>query len=214
MDYYPQPRPVLYGTRGDDAPPQTQTAPVRTGPPRFPPAPPQAGDAPDPFDRFRGTFASDYIEQPRWGAKLLALLCAIASVYSLLPIIQGAPGFANVVAGEIVLSLEVAISLLISACLVWLGGREYLLALGLALLHVALGVSFSQWQLPTFWVAVAVTLYLLRPSVRKEYWWVARSEIRSDIARYTRRHPRHQAHFRHTLKPAPDSRPDNWRMRW
>ena len=51
MDYYPQPRPVLYGTRGEEAPPQTQTAPVRTGPPRYPPAPPLAGDAPGPSDQ-------------------------------------------------------------------------------------------------------------------------------------------------------------------
>src|SRR5437762_11291134 len=51
MDHYPQPRPILYGTSGEQTPPQTQTGPVRTGPPRFPPAPPAAGDAPDPFDR-------------------------------------------------------------------------------------------------------------------------------------------------------------------
>src|SRR4051812_148169 len=49
MDYYPQPRPVLYGTSAEDAPPQTQTAPGRVGPPRWPPAPPYAdfGDNPD-----------------------------------------------------------------------------------------------------------------------------------------------------------------------
>ena len=50
MDYFPQPRPVLYGTSADEPLPQTQTKPVLTGPPRWPPAPPLAGFAPEPGD--------------------------------------------------------------------------------------------------------------------------------------------------------------------
>jgi len=58
MDYYPQPRPVLYGTTEEESPPPTQTAPVRIGPPRYPPAPPLAGDAPDPFNHRPGRHMS------------------------------------------------------------------------------------------------------------------------------------------------------------
>ncbi|MEO5951167.1 MAG: hypothetical protein ABIQ44_01745 [Chloroflexia bacterium] len=58
MDEYPQPRPVLYGTWEDEAPAQTLTLPVRSGPPRYPPAPPMAGDAPEPGEPNRNRYVS------------------------------------------------------------------------------------------------------------------------------------------------------------
>src|SRR3982750_109040 len=103
MDHYPQPRPVLYGTSWEEAPPQTQTAPVRTGPPRYPPAPPLAGDAPDPYYPPPRTLTNDYDR----GAMALALLYAIASAYSLLQILLGTTQFASQVTGRIVLSGEI-----------------------------------------------------------------------------------------------------------
>jgi hypothetical protein len=180
MDYYPQPRPVLYGTSGEETPPQTQTAPVRTGPPRYPPAPPLAGEAPDPFYRPPRTLTNVF----ECGALVLALLYAFASAYSLLQIILGTTQFASVGAGRMVLSGEIVISLIVILTLVRLGGlarisgrdyvlvlrrvsgREYVLVLGLVALHVSIGIAFGQWQSPALWVAIAVMLYLLKPSMR------------------------------------------------
>src|SRR5689334_2022425 len=86
MEYYPQPRPVMYGTAHEEAPPQTEIAPVRTGPPRYPPAPPLAGDAPFPYEPPREYLAS--MHEP--AAVLLAILYALSSVYSLSQLISGA----------------------------------------------------------------------------------------------------------------------------
>src|SRR5947209_3071627 len=105
MDHYPQPRPILYGTSGEETPAQTQTAPVRTGPPRYPPAPPLAGDAPDPFGRQPGRL----INYHKRAVMLLALLYAAASAYSLLQMMLGTTRFANVSLGQIVVSGEIAI---------------------------------------------------------------------------------------------------------
>ena len=161
MDYYPQPRPVLYGTRGDEPPAQTQTAPVRTGPPHYPPAPPLAGDAPDPFRNPRSKMVAERLGVPIG----LALLYAVASAYSLLQIVTDTTGFTDPVIGRDVLAGEIVISLIVIGSLRRLGGREYLLAIGLALLQIAVTVVFKQWQSPALWVAVILALYLLRPSI-------------------------------------------------
>src|SRR5205085_5049315 len=120
----------------------------------------------------------------RQGAVLLVFLYAVASVYSLRQMLLGTTQFASLAIGHIVLSCEIVIGLIMIACLVWLGGREYLLALGLVVLHVTLGAIFAQWQSPALWVAIAVMLYLLRPSMRNRYVWMGLRELRADIARY------------------------------
>lgn len=77
MDNYPQPRPVLYGTNWEEDTPQTQTAPVRIGPPRYPPAPPLAGDAPEPFDEGSPRNFIHMRKRGKWVARVLELLYKI-----------------------------------------------------------------------------------------------------------------------------------------
>src|SRR5262245_35343983 len=110
VDYYPQPRPVLYGTSVAEAPPQTQTAPVRIGPPRYPPAPPLAGDAPDRFDPVPGgvTVTDESVAYDR-GVRLLVLLFTLASVYSLLQIALGTTGSSDPVAGNALPVVEIVL---------------------------------------------------------------------------------------------------------
>jgi hypothetical protein len=196
MDYYPQPRPVLYGTSAVETPAQTLTKPVRTGPPRYPPAPPLAGDAPEPFDPPPMRLMSHHgpISAP------LAVLYAIASAYSLLQIMLGTTPIAGSSVGQIALTVEIAIGLVVIASLIWPGGRPYLLALGLVALHVSIGIALAQWQSPAFWVAIVVLLYLLTPSMRKQYGRMARLEVSSDVTRYRSRQPGRRAHFTHSLK--------------
>src|SRR4051794_23110179 len=107
MDYYPQPRPVMYGTTNDETPAQTQTAPVRIGPPRYPPAPPLGGDAPFPFGR-PPAFIS-IMHEP--GAVPMAILYAFASAYSVLQAIVGGPNLSHAFPGQIILLGEMALAL-------------------------------------------------------------------------------------------------------
>jgi hypothetical protein len=201
MDYYPQPRPVLYGTSGEEAPPQTQTAPVRTGPPRYPPAPPLAGDAPEPFPQPTRTFMTVHER----AAIPLALLYAIASVLSVLQVMLGVTGFANPAVGPFVLSGEILMSVIVIAALARLGGREYLLArhaprreylvaLVLVALQVSLGIVFAQWRSPALWVATTVMLYLLRPSMMRRYGRRGFFEFRPDYGRFGSRRPIDRTH--------------------
>ncbi len=207
MDYYPQPRPPLYGTSAEKPPPETQIAPVRIGPPRYPPAPPSTGYAPEPREPF---------DLPSYGAKgrahpVIGYFVAAAVAFSLLQLALTGMGLAGLVAAPIALVVEIGISLIVLACLQMLGGREYLIAVGLLAVHIGVGVAFGQWQSPLLWVAIAVTLYLLRPSMVSHYGWIGMDDFRRDIARYRRHRPcRARASVRQT------SRPDlsDWRARW
>src|ERR1700704_4678019 len=128
MDYYPQPRPVLYGTSVEETPAQTLTKPVRIGPPRYPPAPPLAGDAPDPFDPPPVQLMShkDRVTVP---LAVLAVLYVISSAYSLLQVMLSTTPLAGSNVGQIALTAEIVIGLVVIASLIWPGGRAYLLAL-------------------------------------------------------------------------------------
>jgi hypothetical protein len=210
MEYYPQPRPVLYGTSAEETPPQTQTAPVRIGPPRYPPAPPSTGYAPEPHDPRRRRPLRGEGEKGRAPRVVLYTFTA-AIAYSLLQVVLTAAGFAVGLAAPLVLLVEIAISLVVLACLWMLGGREYLMAVGLLAVHISLGVAFAQWQSPLLWVAIAVMVYLLWPSMLKWYGWMAVEEIRMDIARYRRHHPRRCASPSFRQPPRPDL--SEWRIR-
>lgn len=214
MDYYPQPRPVLYGTSDTEVAVQTQTAPVRTGPPRYPPAPPTTEEAPDPFNR-PPPAAVSYADTRAVPPGILSILYAVASAFSLLQFVLGKMPFDNPVVGEIVLLGEVVIGIVVIACLRWLGGREYLLAWGLVILHVSVGVALAQWQSPALWVACALLLYLMRPSVRRRYMRMAQSEIRDDVTRYRSGPPRrHRRSAHHSFKQVSRVEPQDWHIRW
>jgi hypothetical protein len=214
VDYYPQPRPVMYGTSDTEAAVQTQTAPVRTGPPRYPPAPPLAGEAPDPFNRPRPTFAPG-VDMRTVPPGILSVLYAVASAFSLFQVVLGKTAFDNPAVGEIVLLGEVVIGIAVIACLRWLGGREYLLAWGLVILHVLVGMALAQWQSPALWVACALLLYLMRPSVRRRYMRMGQSEIRDDLARYRSGHPRRARRTpHHPFQQISRSEPQYWHIRW
>ena len=126
MDYYPQPRPVLYGTSNEESEAQTQTAPIRVVPPRYPPAPPLAGDAPEPFGNGhrRSRSYEEYYSQPVSFRTPLIVLCAIAAVYASLQLVLGTSGFANPILGGSVLVGEVMVELVVIASLVWLGAEN------------------------------------------------------------------------------------------
>src|SRR4029079_11049028 len=137
MDHYTQPRPALYGTEHDEPALQTQTGPVRAGPPRYPPAPPLAGDAPEPFE-WRPRIAGSTREL---GAVPLAFIYALASLYSLLLILQQRTGTVGLTVERTVLISESVISLFVVALIlqgvhfrralpVWYhSGRRYLVVL-------------------------------------------------------------------------------------
>jgi hypothetical protein len=214
VDNYPQPRPVLYGTSAEDATPQTQTTPVRTGPPRWPPAPPFAEFAPDPSDgngkgsRWNSALAS--APRPLISA-FLGFLYMFAVAYSFLQVFISPAGFADPFTGRLILLVEVALGVLVTLSLWWLDGLGYLTALFPALLQIVPGVVFGQWLLPGFWMAVVVCTYLLLPSMRSTYGRQALWTAKKDIARWKQRHPR-----RHRCKPIdpPRDMPDYWRSRW
>lgn len=202
MDYYPQPRPVLYGTTAEEAPPQTQTAPVRTGPPRYPPAPPSTGYAPEPFPHngARPSVALAGIAHP---AILFAV--ASASAYSLLQVALGTAGLVSTVAA--------AAGLIVIACVQWRTVWEYRLAVSLAVLHVLVGVAFSPWQSPALWLAIAVMLYLLRPPMLEQDRRVPLALLRGDAAGYGRRPNRRRR--AHPASRRPERlEPWEWRIRW
>ncbi len=188
MDYYSQPRPVLYGVNEEESPPQTQTAPVRSGPPRYPPAPPLAGDAPDPFGRFRVPQVT--LTNAHLVGTALALLYVVGSAYSLVQAVLDIPGSANHAMGRMALLIGFVISLMIVPCSRWLGRRGYRVDLGLVALHISLAVALEQWQSPSMWVAIAVFPYFLVSSVRKQQFRRAVAEVRCDIVRYGGLHRR------------------------
>jgi hypothetical protein len=201
MDYYPQPRPALYGTAAEEAPPRTQTAPVRIGPPRYPPAPPSTGYAPEPSPHNgAGPSAANTSVTP---AAILTVV-ASASAYSLLQVALGTAGLIS--------TLVSAVGLIVIACLQWQTVREYRLAVSLTVLHVLAGAAFSQWQSPVLWVAVGVTLYLLRPSMLAQYERVPVGFLGGDMARYRRRPTR--VRRAHPLSKQPERvEPSDWRIR-
>jgi hypothetical protein len=171
MEFYPQPRPALYGTRGDESELPTQTGPTLVGPPNYPPAPPFAGDAPDP-NRGPNVYPNAYrlLREFRLRAMpysgLFLCLLALSAAYSLRQFALEAPGFSDAMVGQAVLMCEFILGVFVSMCLLCLGGLEYPFALGALALHVFLGVIFGQWQSPTLWAAVVALLYLLQAPIR------------------------------------------------
>jgi hypothetical protein len=202
MDYYPQPRPVLYGTAAEEAPPRTQTAPVRIGPPRYPPAPPSTGYAPEPFPHY-GARPRVTIEGVLHPAVLL--IVEAASAYSLLQVAMGRAGLVSIVVGTA--------GLIVLACLQWRTVLQYRLAVSLAALHVLVGAAFGQWQSPALWVALAVTLYLLRPTMLEQYEVVPAGVLGGDLARY-RRQSTHRRRVRVASRRPAELEPWEWRIRW
>src|SRR5437588_2827536 len=105
MDYYPQPRPVLYGTSEEARAPQTLTDPVRIGPPCYPPAPPFAGDAPEPFNTPSGL--NHYQITRRMPLAIpLSILYGVASVYSLMQLALGDGTSGRTIGSQIAIVIE------------------------------------------------------------------------------------------------------------
>ena len=189
MDYYPHPRPVLYGTTVEESSAQTQTAPIRVGPPRYPPAPPLAGDFPEPFGNSnrRSRSYAEYYARPASFRRPLIVLCAVAAVYASLQLVLGTTGFANPVLGGIVLVGEITLVLVVMASLGWMGGREYMLALGSCFVLVSLGVILGEWQSPVLWIAIVILILLLRRRMWHYYFLRARQEVRGGLGNPTQR---------------------------
>jgi hypothetical protein len=202
MEYFPQPRPVLYGTAAEESPPRTQTAPVRIGPPRYPPAPPSTGYAPEPLPH-NGARPRVTIEGVLHPAVLL--IVEAASAYSLLQVALGTAELVSTVVG--------AAGLVVLACLQWQTVLQYRLAVSLAALHVAVGAAFGQWQSPGLWIALAATLYILRPTMLEQYEVVPTRVLGGDIARY-RRHSTHRRRVRVASRRPTGLVPWEWRIRW
>jgi len=217
MDYYPQPRPVLYGTSADEPPTLTQTAPVRQGPPRWPPAPPLADFAPEPGDgrpkRYRWNPAIDQLDRPA-AMTLLSTLYGLAVAFTCLQIAANASGLSASSAGFVALGIEIVLGLLAALSLWWPWGLGYLTALAPALLQVVLCILLGQWLWPLFLVAIASGIYLLLPSMRRSYGVQAVQTAKCDIARWKDKHP--PRHGRHRGKPGnpPRNMPDHWRQPW
>ena len=196
MDYYPQPRPVLYGSTVEERGAQTQTAPIRVGPPRYPPAPPLAGDAPEPFgnaNRRIHSYAEYYSQPVSFRAPLIAL-CAIAAVYASLQLVLGTTGFANPVLGGIVRVGEVTLILVVIASLACMGGRTYMLVLGSCIVLVSLGVVLAEWQSPVLWLASIILILFLRPRMWHYYFLRAREELALGLGHLGQRSPRWYRH--------------------
>jgi hypothetical protein len=214
MDNYPQPRPVLYGTLAEEALPRTQTAPVRTGPPRWPPAPPGAAFAPEPGDGNRKPYrwdpTPDLARRPGTFG-LMSVSYALAIALSLIYIILNPAAFADTFTGRLVLIVELSLGLLVSLSLWWPDGLSYLTALCPALLQIVIGIIFGWWLLPAFWMAALVLVFLLLPSMRRTYGQRALWTLKNDIARWKQKHPRR--HGCRRIGPPPDM-PDYWRTRW
>lgn len=196
VEYYPQPRPVLYGRSQEKSPPQTQTLPVRSGPPRYPPAPPLAGDAPDPFERGPVSLPEWTMDRREPGFALLGAIYVSGLLLSLLQAIFGFAQFANPLTGQIVLVGEVVVGFFVTSTLRWPGGRAYLLSLMLLLAYLPFGVVFARWQSPAFWASIMVLLYFMRPSLLHHYSRMARNEMRSAIALHGSHRPRCGANCR------------------
>ncbi len=214
MDNYPQPRPVLYGTLAAEDRPRTQTAPVRTGPPRWPPAPPHAGFAPEPGDGnwkpYRWNPVQDMARRPG----IFGLMCvaySLATAFSLLYIILNPAAFADTFIGRLVLIVELSLGLLVSLSLLWPDGLGYLMALCPAMLQGVTGIIFGWWLLPGFWMAIVVSVFLLLPSMRRTYGRQALWTAKNDIARWKQGHPRRRGY--RPAGPRPGM-PEYWRPRW
>jgi len=211
MDYYPQPRPVLYGTRADEPPPRTQIAPVRTGPPRWPPAPPLADFAPEPGDdnwwHSRWILPIDRLRRPA-ALMLLSIVYALATAYTCLQVVLNPSGMAGLRVGLVALGIEFVLGLLVTLSLWWPYGEGYLIALCAAPLQILIGIVLGQWLWLFLWLAIVVCIYLLLPSMRLTFGAQALQTARCDIARWKRHHPP-----RHRGKPGnpPRNMPDHWR---
>jgi hypothetical protein len=220
MDYYPQPRPVLYGASAEEPPPQTQIAPVRTGPPRWPPAPPLADFAPEPDDWWRdGWHWQPYLligtartmERPA-SFTLLGFLYGAATAYTCILL---ATSTLSSVDSPFAVGIEIAFGLLVTLSLWMPNRRGYIAAVCMTLLQVVLGIILGQWLWPFFWLAVVTCIYLLLPSMRRGYGAEVARRLECDIARWQRRHPRRPGRHAFNLgSPPPRTMPDHWRELW
>jgi hypothetical protein len=123
----------------------------------------------------------------------LALVYGLASAYSILQTLLTTLNTAGLVVALALMLAQALLTLLVISALLVPTGREYLLGLGLVLLQVLAGIVLAWWQSPAFWAAIAVLLFLLRPSIWNHFGRMGLSELRHDAARYRARHPRHRA---------------------
>jgi hypothetical protein len=166
MDHYPQPRPVLYGTSAEEAPPQTQTQPVREGPPRWPPAPPFAefGDNPDEPSRRPVASEADYASflGAGRGRFVVAALYAAASLYALVITIFVPEAFSAMsLASHVFLLFQIAAVVWVVPGIVNINYRGHGAVAVVALIQLVLAIIAGAWFSPGMIVAVAVLLYLL-----------------------------------------------------
>jgi hypothetical protein len=166
MDYYPQPRPVLYGNPAEEAPPRTQTSPVRAEPPRWPPAPPSAGFADNSGDHqpWRGPVPAQSRSNDAPGRYVIAVLYALAFTYALCVALFMPQVLADIApVARLFLLLQIAAAPWVVPCFAVLERWEYLVALGVSLLLVVLGLFAPLWLSPGMIAGLCGCIYLLRP---------------------------------------------------
>ncbi len=217
MDHYPQPRPVLYGTHDEETPAQTQTAPVVTGPPRYPPAPPWAGEADGPGEPRWHNYLPASARSPDSapGRFVVAALYALASVYALYQVAILPQAFAELpLASRLLLLLQIVAALWVVPCLSILQETEYLVALGISLFQLLLALVAGEWSSPGLLVALIACIYLLRPSLlvtpRASAVWRSYSRLWCGSRNIIKRTAQHRKGGKHFSRPIPD----NWKIRW
>ena len=164
MDDYPQPRPVMYGTSEEDAPPQTQTAPVRAGPPRWPPAPPMAGDwdggSDDNSMRHNYMPAAARSRLVVRGRFVVAALYALASVYALYVVVFVPQEFAGLaLLSRLFLLLQIVASVWVVSLLLATPPLAVIVS-GICIIQLVLGVVAGEWLAPGTLAAIVMLLYL------------------------------------------------------
>jgi hypothetical protein len=181
MDYYPQPRPPVYGTRYDEPSPTTQNKPVRVGPPNLLPEPNGFDGKPRPFAvRLCRTYRKERLA--------LAALYAFASIAGVLYVVSSAQPFLFVS----LVGLQAVLSGRVIAFLVRRADFEHLLCLHLSAVLTLSGFLFGQWTFPATWLAPATFLFLLLNSSFDTYWsyypdWSFYSRIRRWVREQNRR---------------------------
>jgi hypothetical protein len=211
-DYFPQPRPVLYLNTEEEVRAETETKPVRTGPPRYPPAPPLAGDAPDP-DRQPNRGRVEMLSyHPDRAATLFTAAYVLATAYTLFQLLWNLLVSGGTRAALTPLLVEFGLGMVVTAWLLMLEGTEYVPILGLVGLHAGVGLALAQWQSPGLWVAVALLIYLERPSMWGRPFGVGARVTTRDVVHSRWQPPRGSHH--HQPRPS-RSRPDppTWAQR-
>ena len=220
MDYYPQPRPVLYGTSAEDAPPQTQTAPVRVGPPRWPPAPPLAGDWEgdygDDSSHWQSYLPADYklseLRDARRGRFVVVTLYALASVYALYEVAFEPQSFATLsLLPRLFLLMQIVAVFWIVPSVLLFRRAENLLVFFICFAQLVLGIVAGELLTPGTVAALAVLLVLWHSSDVPSYLPRVRPRVR----------PRKTAHYnigsgpwrRRSRVGKPDITQDDWHWR-